>query len=31
LTPNIQEDPSTISTENVDVSVAMNGIDFNDE
>ena len=31
LTPNIQEDPSYISTENVQVSVAMNGIDFNDE
>jgi len=30
LTPNIQEEPSEISTETVSVSVAMNGIDFNE-
>lgn len=31
LTPNIQEDPSDISSETVTISVALNGIDFNDE
>lgn len=30
LTPSIQIDPSDISLENVVVTVAMNGIDFND-
>jgi len=31
LTPNIQDDPADISEETVQVTVAMNGIDFNDE
>ena len=31
LTPNIQEDPSSIGEENVLVSVSMNGVDFNDD
>jgi len=31
LTPNIQEDPSDISEETVEVTVALNGIDFNDD
>jgi len=31
LTPNIQQDPSEISTESVALTVAMNGVDFNDE
>lgn len=31
LTPTIQEDPSDISEENVIVSVAMNGVDFNED
>ena len=31
LTPSISEDPSEISTETVEVSVAMNGVDYNDE
>ena len=30
LTPNIQDDPSDISEETVTVTVAMNGIDFNE-
>ena len=31
LTPNIQDDPSDISEEEVTVTVALNGIDFNDD
>jgi len=31
LSPNIQEDPSDIYQETVVVTVAMNGVDFNDE
>jgi hypothetical protein len=31
LTPNIKESPSEISTENVELTIAMNGVDFNDE
>ena len=31
LTPNIEDDPSDISTETVPVTVAMNGVDFNDD
>lgn len=31
LTPTISEDPSDISEEQVTVSVAMNGVDFNDD
>jgi uncharacterized membrane protein SpoIIM required for sporulation len=31
LTPNIQDDPSDISEESVQVTVAMNGVDFNDD
>ena len=31
LTPNIQDDPADISEEVVQVTVAMNGVDFNDE
>jgi hypothetical protein len=31
LTPNVLEDPNDIGEENVLVSVAMNGIDFNDD
>jgi len=31
LTPNIQDDPEDISTETVQVTVAMNGVDYNDD
>jgi len=31
LTPNIQDDPADISEESVQVTVAMNGVDFNDD
>lgn len=31
LTPNIQDDPADISEESVTVTVAMNGVDFNDD
>ena len=31
LTPNIQDDPADISEETVQVTVAMNGVDFNDD
>lgn len=31
LTPNIKENYSSISTESVDVTVAMNGVDFTDD
>ena len=31
MTPNIQDDPTEISEETVTVTVAMNGIDFNDD
>lgn len=31
LTPTIEDDPSDISTETVPVTVAMNGVDFNDD
>jgi hypothetical protein len=31
LTPNIQDDPSDISEEEVTITVALNGIDFNDD
>jgi hypothetical protein len=31
LTPNIQDDPNDISEESVQVTVAMNGVDFNDD
>jgi len=31
LTPNIREAPSDISQEMVDLTVAMNGVDFNDD
>lgn len=30
LTPNIEDDPADISTEVVSVSVAMNGVDFDE-
>jgi len=31
LTPNIQDDPADISAEIAEVTVAMNGVDFNDD
>ena len=31
LTPNIQDDPADISEESVQVTVAMNGVDFNED
>ena len=31
MTPNIKESPSEISTEVVELTVAMNGVDFNDD
>lgn len=31
LTPNIADDPEDISTETVLVTVAMNGVDYNDD
>lgn len=31
LTPNIQDDPADISAEIAEVSVAMNGVDFNED
>ena len=31
LTPNIQDDPSDISEEEVTITVALNGIDYNDD
>ena len=31
LTPSISEDPAEISTETVTLSVAMNGVDFNED
>lgn len=31
MTPNIKEAPSEISTEVVDLTIAMNGVDFNDD
>jgi len=31
LTPNINEDPEDISSETVTVTVAMNGVDYNDD
>jgi len=31
LTPNIKESPSEISTEVVELTIAMNGVDFNDD
>lgn len=31
LTPNIQESPADISEETVPISVAMNGVDFNED
>lgn len=31
LTPNIRESPSEIATETVSLTVAMNGVDYNDE
>lgn len=31
LTPSISDDPSEISTETVSVSVAMNGVDFDED
>jgi hypothetical protein len=31
LTPNIREAPADISTETVELTVAMNGIDYNDD
>jgi hypothetical protein len=31
LTPNIKEDPKDISEETIIISVAMNGVDFNDD
>jgi hypothetical protein len=31
LTPNTRESPSEISTENVDITIAMNGVDYNDD
>ena len=31
MTPNVREAPSDISTETVDLTVAMNGVDYNDD
>jgi hypothetical protein len=31
LTPNIRESPSEIATETVSLTVAMNGVDYNDD
>lgn len=31
MTPNIKEAPSEISTEVVELTIAMNGVDFNDD
>jgi hypothetical protein len=31
LTPNIKDHPSDISTETAELTVAMNGVDYNDE
>jgi uncharacterized membrane protein len=31
LTPNIREAPSDISTETAEVTIAMNGVDYNDD
>lgn len=31
MTPNINEDPEDISSETVTVTVAMNGVDYNDD
>lgn len=31
MTPNIRESPSEISTEVVELTVAMNGVDYNDD
>lgn len=31
MTPNIREAPSDISSENAEVTVAMNGVDYNDD
>lgn len=31
MTPNIKESPSEISTEVVELTIAMNGVDFNDD
>ena len=31
LTPNTRESPSEISTESVDITIAMNGVDYNDD
>ena len=31
MTPNTREDPSEISTETVEITVAMNGVDYNDD
>jgi hypothetical protein len=31
LTPNVREAPSDISQESVEVTIAMNGVDYNDD
>merc|ERR1711937_305227 len=31
LTPNVREAPSDISTETVEITIAMNGVDYNDD
>lgn len=31
MTPNVREAPADISTENVEVTIAMNGVDYNDD
>jgi len=31
LTPNTREAPSEVSTETVEINVAMNGVDYNDD